>query len=64
MISTGYKMVKNKGHKVMKDDIVPTVATGTIKANSKVNDIKHSTEETIKDYKTKANQTIKHTEKQ
>ncbi|MCG2112322.1 LXG domain-containing protein [Staphylococcus epidermidis] len=62
MISTGYKMVKNKGHKIMKDDITPTVAKGMIKANSKVNEIKHNTESTIKDYKTKAYQTIKNTE--
>ena len=63
MISTGYKMVKNKGHKVMKDDIAPTVAKGIITANSKVNDIKHNTEVTIKDYQVKTNQTIKKTKK-
>ena len=62
MISKGYKMVKNKGHKIMKDDITPTVAKGMIKANSKVNEIKHNTESTIKDYKTKAYHTIKNTE--
>ena len=62
MISKGYKMVKNRGNKVMKDDIAPKVAKGMIKANSKVNDIKYNTESTIKDYKTKANHTINYTE--
>ncbi|WP_454304109.1 T7SS effector LXG polymorphic toxin [Staphylococcus epidermidis] len=59
MISTGYKIAKNRGRKIMKDDITPTVAKGMIKANSKVNDIKHNTESIIKDYKTKADQAIK-----
>lgn len=62
MISTGYKIVKNRGSKIMKDDITPTVTKGMIKANSKVNDIKHNTESTIKDYKTKVNHTINYTE--
>lgn len=62
MISTGYKMVKNRGSKVMKGDIAPTVAKGMIKANLKINDIKYNTESTIKDYKTKSNHTINYTE--
>lgn len=61
MISSGYKIVKNRGNKIMKDNIAPTVAKGIIKANSKVNDIKHNTESNIKDYQVKTNQTIKKT---
>ncbi|MEX2948416.1 hypothetical protein ABH521_007025 [Staphylococcus warneri] len=64
MISTGYKIVRNTGLKIIKDDIAPTVAKGMIKANSKVNDIKHNTESTIEDYKIRANQTIKDTKEQ
>ncbi len=62
MISTGYKTVKNKGDKIIKDDIAPAVKNGMVKGISTVNDIKHSTESTIKDYKNKAGQAMKKTE--
>ncbi|MDS3947836.1 T7SS effector LXG polymorphic toxin [Staphylococcus epidermidis] len=62
MINTGYKIVKNRGSKIMKDDITPSVAKGIVKTNSKVNDIKHNTESTIKDYKIKVKRTINNTE--
>ncbi|MGX0195843.1 T7SS effector LXG polymorphic toxin [Staphylococcus haemolyticus] len=63
LISEGYNKVKNYGKKMMKDDIVPSVANGMNIGISKVNEIKGNTESTIRDYNIRANQTIKKTKK-